>query len=131
MSNIPKHLRYTEDHEWVLLDDAAGTAVFGITDHAQDQLGDIVYLGEFPKLGDEIERGDVVGVIESVKATSDIYAPLSGTVLEINTELIDGPEALNADPYAVGWLVKIQIGDLDELEDLQNARAYGNLIDND
>lgn len=131
MSKIPKHLRYTEDHEWVLLEASDGTALFGITDHAQDQLGDIVYLGEFPTVGDEIERGDVVGVIESVKATSDIYAPLTGTVLEINLELIDGPEALNAEPYEVGWLIKIQIGDEDELEDLHSAKVYGDLIENE
>lgn len=131
MAKIPKHLRYTEDHEWVLLEVSEGTALIGITDHAQDQLGDIVYLGEFPDVGDEIERGDVIGVIESVKATSDIYAPLSATVVEINTELVDGPETLNEDPYEGGWMLKLRITEPDELEDLHDADAYGALIENE
>ncbi|MCP4869712.1 MAG: glycine cleavage system protein GcvH [Proteobacteria bacterium] len=129
MAKIPKHLRYTEDHEWVFLDD--GTALIGITDHAQDQLGDIVYLGEFPDIGDEIERGDVIGVIESVKATSDIYAPLTATVVEINAELIDGPEVLNDDPYEGGWMMKLKFSDPDELEDLHDSAAYNSLVENE
>ncbi len=131
MANIPTHLRYTEDHEWVLLDVNEGTALIGITHHAQDQLGDIVYLGEFPDLGEEVERGDVVGVIESVKATSDIYAPLTGEIVEINAELVDSPETTNGDPYEAGWMLKIRITEPDELEDLHTAEAYGQLIENE
>jgi glycine cleavage system H protein len=131
MAKIPKHLRYTEDHEWVLLEVSDGMAMIGITDHAQDQLGDIVYLGEFPDIGEEFERGDVIGVIESVKATSDIYAPLTGTVVEINAELVDGPETLNEDPYEGGWMLKLKFSDPDELEDLHDADAYNSLIENE
>ena len=118
----PDHLRYTKEHEWV--DVEGDTATVGITDHAQDQLGDIVYL-ELPDEGDDVERGKAFGVVESVKAVSDIYAPVSGTVAKINEDLVESPETLNTQPYGDdGWLLKIEISDVDELDDLMTADEY-------
>ena len=118
----PDHLRYTREHEWV--DVEGDIATIGITDHAQDQLGDIVYL-ELPDEGDDVERGKPFGVVESVKAVSDIYAPLSGTVSKVNQALVDSPETLNTSPYGDdGWLVKIEVADPDELDELMSAEDY-------
>ncbi len=128
MSKIPTNLRYSDDHEWVLVD-ADGTAFIGITDHAQDQLGDIVYLGEFPEVGESFEQGDTIGVIESVKATSDIFAPLSGKLLDVNLDLIESPEGINGDPYEASWMIKFKIADAEELEDLFDAEGYEALIE--
>lgn len=127
MSKIPSHLRYTQDHEWVLC--KGDVALVGITDHAQDQLGDVVYVGEFPEAGDEVDRGDVIGVIESVKATSDIFSPVSGTIVEANPELADSPELVNSDPYGDAWMIKIKLDDPDQVEELLDAEAYEGLLD--
>ncbi len=127
MSEIPSKLLYSEDHEWVSVKD--GIATIGITFHAQHQLGDVVYLGDFPDEGDGVEQGDVVGVVESVKATSDIFSPVTGEVVEVNADLDDSPELVNSDPYVDGWLLKIRLSDEAELGDLLSAAAYEKLID--
>jgi glycine cleavage system H protein len=126
---FPKELKYTLDHEWVLLED--GTATIGITDHAQDALGDIVYLGDLPEVGDEVSATDVIGVVESVKATSDILCPLSGEVLEINDALDDTPEAVNESPYGDGWIIKIRYADEGELSELIDVDAYQALLEDE
>jgi glycine cleavage system H protein len=122
MSNVPGELRYAESHEWVRLE-ADGTAVVGISDHAQDALGDLVYV-ELPEVGQTLAKGDEAGVVESVKAASDIYAPISGEVVAINEALTDEPESVNHDPYGDGWLYRIQPSDKTELDDLLDAAAY-------
>jgi glycine cleavage system H protein len=127
MSNVPSNLQYTGDHEWVLVD--GKNILLGITDHAQDQLGDIVYLGDFPQPGESVEQGDVVGVIESVKATSDIYSPITGKIVAVNEDLLEEPAELNGDPYADNWILKIKITDKAELGELLNASAYEQLIE--
>jgi glycine cleavage system H protein len=124
---IPGNLKYTEDHEWVLVD--GDVATIGITHHAQDQLGDLVYFGDFPEVGDAVEEGDVVGVVESVKATSDIYTPLTGEVVEINGDLEDQPELANTEPYDGAWIIKIKIGDADQLSELMTAEAYTSFLE--
>ena len=126
MSQIPAQLRYTEDHEWVSVAD--GVATIGITFHAQDQLGDVVYLGDFPDAGDAVEKGDVVGVVESVKATSDIYSPVTGEVVEINPALDGTPEIVNSNAYDQGWLLKIRLSDESELAALLSPGAYQELV---
>ncbi len=123
---FPSSLKYTKEHEWVAVD--GGVATVGVTDHAQDALGDIVYLGDFPEVGDDVERDDVIGVVESVKATSDIFAPISGEIVEINETLEDAPEVVNESPYDKGWLIKISVGDEAELDDLLDLEAYQALI---
>ncbi len=127
MSNIPEELLYTEDHEWLLVE--GDTITVGITDHAQDQLGDIVYLGEFPDIGTKVERGDVIGIIESVKATSDLFAPVSGKILEVNMEIIEAPETVNADPYKEGWMLRMKLGDKGDLGELVDSGRYAELAD--
>ena len=127
MSNVPPSFRYTEDHEWLSID--GDIATVGITDHAQDQLGDIVYLGDFPDVGDGVEQGDVVGVVESVKASSDIYTPVTGEVVEVNEDLDDSPELANTDPYDGAWLFKVRIAAPSELDDLLDAAAYKALLE--
>lgn len=122
MSNIPTHLYYTESHEWVSAEDD-GTARIGISDHAQEALGDLVFV-ELPVVGDEISQGDPCAVVESVKAASDIYAPVSGKVIAINEELDDDPAIINADPYEDGWLFEMELIDTEELEGLKDAEAY-------
>ena len=127
MSNIPSNLHYTGDHEWVALD--GNHAFVGITDHAQDQLGDIVYLGDFPQPGQNVEQGDVIGVIESVKATSDIYSPLTGKIAAINEELLEEPGELNGEPYSDNWILKIKITEKGEIDSLLDAAAYEQLVE--
>jgi len=122
MSNIPSHLQYTESHEWVSVEDD-GSARIGISDHAQEALGDMVF-AELPAVGDEIGQGDPCAVVESVKAASDIYAPLSGKVIAINEELEADPAIINSDPYTDGWLFQIELSDSGELEGLKDAEAY-------
>jgi len=122
MSNIPSHLRYTESHEWVSSEDD-GTARIGISDHAQEALGDLVFV-ELPAVGDEIGQGDPCAVVESVKAASDIYAPVSGKVVAINEQLDTDPEIINTEPYDDGWLFQLELSDKDELEGLKSAEAY-------
>lgn len=118
---FPDNLKYTKDHEWIKL--SGDVAMIGITDYAQEQLGDIVYL-ELPQEGEEIEKGEPFGVVESVKAVSDIYAAISGTVTEINDPLVENPETLNEDCYEEGWLIKVKVVDPKELSDLMDHKAY-------
>jgi glycine cleavage system H protein len=121
--NIPQELRYTDDHEWVRIESEGATVVVGITDHAQDQLGDIVFL-DLPASGTSVEVGKELGSVESVKAVSDIYAPVSGEILEANAALAEQPELVNQDPYGEGWLVKLRVGEASDLEKLMDAEAY-------
>lgn len=118
---FPDNLKYTKEHEWVRVE--GETAVIGITDYAQEQLGDIVYV-ELPEEGEEIGQGEPFGVVESVKAVSDLYGGLSGEVFEVNDLLSESPETLNEDCYEEGWLVKIKIKDKKELENLLDHKAY-------
>jgi glycine cleavage system H protein len=112
---------YGEEHEWVRVEGEEG--VIGISDYAQDQLSDIVYV-ELPEVGDSFDKGDVLAVVESVKAASDVYMPVTGEILEINDVLEDSPELLNQDPYGEAWLVRVTIADPAELDDLLDAKAY-------
>ena len=113
MSELPGDLLYTSEHEWLRREDD-GTVSIGVTDHAQSQLGDLVYV-ELPEVGQDVEEGGDMAVVESVKAASDVYAPIAGTVAAVNEELADDPEKINADPYGDGWIVKLQpSGDIDE-----------------
>lgn len=121
MSNIPADLRYAASHEWVRLE-ADGTVTVGISDHAQEALGDVVYV-ELPAVGASLNAGQEAGVVESVKAASDIYAPISGEVLAVNEALTDSPEQVNSDPYA-SWFFKLQPSDAAELNKLLDAAAY-------
>ncbi len=122
MSNIPSHLKYTESHEWVSAEDN-GNARIGISDHAQEALGDLVFV-ELPAVGDEISQGDPCAVVESVKAASDIYVPVSGLVVAINEDLESDPALINADPYGDGWLFELKLLDSEELDGLKDAAAY-------
>ncbi len=117
----PDNFRYTKEHEWVLVE--GDSATIGITDHAQQELGDIVYV-DLPKVAARIEQGKSLGSVESVKAVSDVYAPLSGEVTEINQVLADAPETLNSDPHGAGWLVKIRLSDPGETKDLMSSADY-------
>ena len=122
MSNIPVELKFANTHEWVKMEDD-GSVTIGITDHAQDLLGDIVFV-ELPEIDTVISAKDEVSVVESVKAASDIYAPLSGEIIEINSALLESPEMINSSPYEEGWLFKLQPSDEAELDDLMDAEAY-------
>ncbi len=125
MTTTPDDLRYTSDHEWLRRDEAnPDEAVIGITDFAQDQLGDVVYL-DLPAGGDEVSAGERFGEIESVKTVSDLYAPISGEVLAANGELEEQPELVNDSPYDEGWLIRVRIADESELDELLDADAYG------
>ncbi len=126
MSNLPTELKYANSHEWARLEGDIVTV--GITDHAQDALGDVVYV-ELPEIGDTINAGDEAGVVESVKAASDIYAPVTGEVVEINEDLEDAPETINADAYNDGWFFKLKISDPAELDDLLDAEGYAASIE--
>jgi glycine cleavage system H protein len=117
----PKDYRYTKDHEWIKLDGSAAT--IGITDYAQHELGDVVYV-ELPKPGAEIKAGQSFGTVESVKAVSEIYAPVSGQITEINSPLSDSPEKVNQDPHGSAWLVKVRVTDPKEVANLMDATAY-------
>ena len=117
----PANFRYTKEHEWVAVEGGVGT--IGITDHAQQELGDVVYV-DLPKPGDKVEAGKTFGSVESVKAVSDIFAPVSGEVLEINEALKDGPEKLNQDPHGSAWLIKIRLSDPAEMDKLMSATDY-------
>ena len=125
MSDVPDGLRYTKDHEWARLE---GTRVrVGITDHAQRELTDVVYV-ELPPVGKVVKQGEEVGVVESVKAASEIYAPLSGRVVEVNRALEDKPELVNQSPYGEGWVLVLEAGDAREAKSLMDAAAYRNHI---
>jgi glycine cleavage system H protein len=122
MSELPNELRYMSSHEWVR-NEGDGIATIGITDHAQDSLGDVVFV-ELPEVGATLSAGDEAGVVESVKAASDIYSPVSGEVIEINEALEDAPETINDSPYGDGWFYKVKMSDPAELEDLLDADGY-------
>ncbi len=123
---IPDNYRFTGDHEWTE-DNGDGTVTVGISHHAQDALGDIVFV-ELPALGAVVEREEDFGVVESVKTVSDLYAPVSGEVVEINEELEDAPELVNESPYDRGWIVRIQMSDAEELSDLMDADGYQSFL---
>jgi glycine cleavage system H protein len=123
---FPEELKYTEEHEWVMVEDEVVT--IGITDFAQDQLGDVVFV-ELPAVGTIVEAGKPFGVVESVKAVSDVYAPVSGEVVEINEELPDSPETINTSPYDDGWMIKIKLSAPAELAELLDADAYQEFIE--
>jgi glycine cleavage system H protein len=130
MSNVPSELKYLSSHEWVRLEDDGETAVIGITDHAQELLGDVVFV-ELPEVGTELSAGDEAGVVESVKAASDIYSPVTGEVLEINERLEEEPEIVNSEPYEDGWFFKVKLSDVTELESLLDADAYTEVCEAD
>jgi glycine cleavage system H protein len=117
----PSDRRYTKDHEWVRVQGERGT--IGITDYAQNQLGDVVFL-ELPEVGRKLQAGEVFGTVESVKAVSELFAPLSGEVLEVNAALIDGPETINRDPHGAAWMLVVKITDASALKDLMDAPSY-------
>ena len=122
MSQIPDHLRYADSHEWI--DPASPDAAsVGVSDHAQEELTDVVYL-ELPQVGATVSKGDPIAVIESVKAANDIYAPVSGEIVEINEALSEDPAPVNSDPYGAGWIFKIKVSDSGELDSLMDAEAY-------
>ena len=123
--SLPDGLKYTNEHEWVKVE--GGTAIIGITDHAQGELGDIIFV-EFPELDQEIQKDEPIGTIEAVKTVADLFAPISGTVIEINEALEGSPESVNSDPYGSGWIVKVSLADAGELDELMTADQYGELI---
>lgn len=123
--SVPNNLKYTKEHEWVLVEGKIGT--IGVTDYAQGELGDVVFVDIDPSLA-ETKKGESIGTIEAVKTVSDIFAPYSGKVLEINNTIKDSPEVVNSDPYGKGWMVKVEISDPSELNDLLDAAAYQALI---
>ncbi|MBZ9556884.1 MULTISPECIES: glycine cleavage system protein GcvH [unclassified Modicisalibacter] len=129
MSNIPANLRYTDSHEWIL-DNGDGTVTIGITDHAQEALGDVVFV-ELPDVGRELDAGEEFGVIESVKAASDLYAPLAGEIVAVNEALEDAPETVNESPYEDGWIARVKPSDSAALDDLLDADAYAAIADTD
>ncbi len=122
--NIPENLKYTKDHEWVKVEGSTGT--IGVTDYAQGELGDVIYIDI--NASGEIKQGDSCGTIEAVKTVSDVFAPVSGTIGEINTAINDNPAAVNKDPYGEGWIVKIEITNPAELDSLLDAAAYKALV---
>ena len=123
--NNPDNLKYTKEHEWILLEQK--TATIGITDYAQSQLGDIVFV-ELPDLDDEVKQDGTFGVIEAVKTVADLFAPVSGKVIEINLDLEDSPDLINSDPYRAGWIIKTQIENNDEIAALMSSSEYQEYI---
>ena len=121
----PTDLQYSKEHEWVRVEDGVGT--LGITDYAQDQLGDIVYL-DLPAVGASVAQFEKLGEIESVKAVSDLFSPVNGEVVEVNQEAVDTPELVNSEPYGRGWLIKVRLSDTGELDELLSAGAYDEII---
>lgn len=126
MSLIPVELKYTEEHEWILVEENQGR--IGITDYAQDSLGDVVYV-ELPEVGDKVVKGEAFGSVESVKAASDLYAPVSGTVVEVNGDLEDSPELVNENPYDDGWMIVVEVEDESDLDDLLTPDEYKELVE--
>ena len=125
MSSIPEDLHYTKDHEWLSHED--NVATIGITDHAQDSLGDITFV-ELPEVGAHFGAGEAFGVVESVKAASDLFMPVEGEILEINEDLLDAPEQVNESPYENGWMIKIRIKGSDAVKDLLTPAAYKDIV---
>jgi glycine cleavage system H protein len=124
--NVPDELRYSSDHEWVRLED--GKVRIGITDYAQDALGDVVFV-QVPEVGQDADAGATVGEVESTKSVSEIYAPLAGTVVEVNPDLEANPELVNSDPYGAGWIAVVELSDVGALESLMDAAAYRELTE--
>lgn len=124
--NVPTELKYTKEHEWIKIE-SGNTAIVGITDYAQGELGDIVFV-EIETEGEELGQGDTFGTIEAVKTVSDLFMPVSGKVLEINSLITEEPEQINKDPYTKGWLIKVEVNDPGELENLLDAKAYTAMI---
>jgi len=125
MANYPSNLRYSSEHEWAR---AQGKAiVVGVTDHAQEALGDVVYV-ELPRVGDSVSAGKQFGVIESTKAVSELFAPVSGKVTKVNSALVDSPQTVNQDPYGTGWLIEVEASDVTQLDKLLDAAAYEKLV---
>ena len=122
---FPEGLKYSKEHEWVLVEGTSAT--IGITEYAQEELGDIVFV-ELPDVGEKIVKDDPFGAVESVKAVSDIYAPVSGEVMETNEILPDNPETINDDPYGDGWMVRVELSDIDDLKDLMDADEYAEYV---
>ena len=122
---LPEDLKYTKEHEWLKVD--GETAIIGITEHAQSELGDIIFI-EFPNVDQKIKKNEPFGTIEAVKTVADLFAPVSGKVIEINETLEDNPEFVNSDPYVNGWIVKVSISDISEMEELMSADKYEELI---
>lgn len=129
MSSIPANLRYNDSHEWVL-DNGDGTVTIGITDHAQEALGDVVFV-ELPEVGRTLEKGEEFGVIESVKAASDLYAPLAGEIVAVNETLEDAPETVNEAPYEGGWIMKVRVEDAAAVQALLDAEGYQAVVDSE
>ena len=121
MANIPDDLHYSKDHEWVRVD--GDEAIVGITDHAQNQLGDVVYV-ELPKIGDEFAANEPFGSVESVKAVSEVYSPVSGEIAEVNAALTDAPEKVNVDPYGDGWMIRVKMKHAGEVDSMLSAAEY-------
>lgn len=128
MTDVPGDLKFLSSHEWVSLE--GNTATIGISDHAQELLGDLVYV-ELPEVGSTVSAGDSCAVVESVKAASDVYAPISGEVIENNAELEDSPEKINDDAFGDGWMYRVKMDDLSEMDNLMDAMSYGALIENE
>ncbi|MBF9003088.1 glycine cleavage system protein GcvH [Vibrio nitrifigilis] len=126
---MDKTLKFTDSHEWVR-DNGDGTATIGISEHAQEMLGDVVFV-ELPEVDSDIDAGDAFSLVESVKAASDIYAPVSGTIVEVNQDLEDSPELVNSEPYDGGWIATIKMSDASELEQLQSADEYETSLEED
>ncbi len=122
---VPKELKYSSEHEWIKVENSIGTV--GITFYAQEQLGDVVFV-ELPEVGKEVSKMEAVAVVESVKAASDVYTPVSGKIVEVNEELNDSPNLINEDPYGKGWIFKIELRDPKELDELLSAEEYEKLI---
>lgn len=121
----PADLKYSKDHEWIRVEGNRGTV--GITFYAQESLGDVVYV-DLPQVGDEVAAGESFGTVESVKSVSDLYAPVSGKVVEVNQEVIDHPDLINKDPYGDGWLIVVEMSDPGELDDLMDSKAYEEMV---
>lgn len=123
--NVPENLKYTEDHEWIKID--GDVATIGVTDYAQQQLGDVVFV-EVETEGEELAKGDTFGTIEAVKTVSDLFMPLAGEVVEFNSAIEDAPESVNKDPYGDGWMIKVKMSDLSDVDALLSAEAYKETI---
>ena len=129
MSNLPTELKYTKSHEWVR-DEGDGSVTVGISDHAQELLGDLVFV-ELPEVGDAVSAGSECAVVESVKAASDVYSPVNGEVVAINESLADAPETINSDAFGTGWMFRVKLADAEQLNDLLDADSYSEVMESD
>ncbi len=119
--NVPENLKYTKDHEWIKIE--GNTGIIGVTDYAQGELGDVVFVDIDPNLS-ELKMGESFGTVEAVKTVSDLYAPCNGKVVEVNSKLADDPQLVNSDPYGEGWMIKVELSNIDELNELMDSSAY-------